>query len=166
MTKTLVKDVMINKDKIITCNESEKLKKAVDNMWFYEVGSVIITNKENEFIGIMTNTDVLTSFSNGVDIETIISEKSDLLSKKFSFCQETNTLEEAGNILKENKTHHMLVQNDKKEITGLVSSLDLLNSKDTCNVSMGKYLFKFLQFIAVSGISFVLGYQFEKKFKK
>jgi len=121
-----VKYFMIPYSKIVTCDISTNIEQVTSILLSKGVGSIIVTKKNvsNHLIatGIITKTDLLISFLQKKGSSATASE---VMSTNVILCHEEDEREKAAQIMIDFNVHHILVQNDKKEIVGITSSLDL-----------------------------------------
>lgn len=129
---------MIPRNKVITCDEKTTIEQANGIILKNKIGSILVTrvseDKKNFVVGIITKTDLLKAYITGEQGSKLL--VSDYMTKSFYTCDEEVELDYLAQELSSKKIHHVVILNEKKELTGLASSLDLakeisLEAKDT-----------------------------------
>lgn len=122
-----VNRIMVKAEDLVTIDSSKTVFDAITKMSEKNVGSILI--KENDKItGILTNKDVMESIvkdkSSAFDMNLSEFITSDLIS-----VSENDEVNNAIKVLKNAKTHHLMVHNDKSEIIGIFSSYDIVRER-------------------------------------
>ena len=119
----------------ITLNENSTLRDALQIMQEYKIGGIPVVNEDNKLVGIITNRD-LRFQDNLTRSVTEIMTKENLVT-----ASEGITLEEAEDILQENKIEKLPIISDNNDLIGLITYRDILKRKDkpnACKDEMGR----------------------------
>lgn len=129
---------MIPRNKVLTCDEKTTIDQANATILKNKIGSILVTktleDKKTSVIGIVTKTDLLKAYLTGEQGSKLI--VGDYMTKSFITSNEEVELEYIAQELSSKKIHHVIIVNEKKELTGLASSLDIakeisIEAKDT-----------------------------------
>ena len=120
MAHTFVKDVM--KTDLVTIDASESIKEAANMMDQKNVGCVIVT-KENQPIGILTERDFVKRIAS--KDTPLTSPLSDVMSSPLISIAPDETVWEAAQLMKSKNIHKLPIQ-EGNEITGIVTTTDLV----------------------------------------
>ena len=115
-----VEDVMIKN--VITVEESASIKNAAKKMSEANVGSILVT-KNNEPIGIITETDFVRRYAAmGVSLSNMVE---DIMTLSLITINPNDTIWEAAESMKTHNIHKLPVIKDKK-IVGIITNSDLV----------------------------------------
>lgn len=118
---------MVPYNKMVTCDANSTLEQVIRIILSKNVGSVVTTrlNENNQRIvgGIITKTDLLLASIELKDIKKTLA--SEIMSRNVIVCNENDEREEVAQVMVNLSVHHVLIQNDHKEVVGITSSLDL-----------------------------------------
>lgn len=111
---------------IYHCEKKDSIKDVVKGMAFNNIGCVVIMDQKKP-IGIFTERDMLKRVY--LKITDIEKQKIDTVMTPNPVCvQDTTSLKTVLEGMKEGRFRHMVVVNDKKEATGVISIKDVLGA--------------------------------------
>ena len=116
-----VKDIMTKY--LITCENDSSIHQISQKMKEFDIGFMIITNK-NKIEGIITDRDIVIEMIANYDHKI-----SDYIQKNIQTIDENNTIENALKIMKDKKIKRLLVTNQAKAV-GVLSISDILNKTE------------------------------------
>lgn len=122
-----VSGFMIPAEKVATCGQTDTIKQAMDAMLEKKVGSVVVlvgrlTGAYKVPVGIVTETDFVFAYSQGVTLDHTVKE---IMSKNVQTCDINLSRDGAAALLERNKTHHAIVVDGNNHFQGLISSWDI-----------------------------------------
>lgn len=107
-----------------TISPEDKLEKAAKIMEEKKIGSLVVT-KNNEIIGIVTESDFLKALAQGLD--PLKASVRDVMSKPVVTCPPDMTLKELSALMRNREIKHIPVV-ESNRLVGIVSSRDLISS--------------------------------------
>ena len=112
--------------------DNKTIEQAIDLMNEKEVSGLLVVNSHSNLIGILTERDVL--------FEPINSKKlvSELMTKDVISSNENTSLDEAKDILKNQRIEKLPLVDDKNQVVGLYTTQDILNIENFPNASKDK----------------------------
>lgn len=113
------------KNKIVISPTDATVKDIANLMKKHDIGSVIITDAEDErnAVGIITERDIVWKIiAKGKSYDTYSEE---IMSKPIRVIRIDTTLEDASNIMRKYDIKRLPVVNSKKELVGIVSETDI-----------------------------------------
>jgi CBS domain-containing protein len=116
---------MIPAAKVATCSPTDKIRKALETMLDRKVSCIVVVVKGTYTvpIGLVTKTDVLGAYQQGLTVEHQVLE---IMTKDFQTCYMTDSRDQAASILERNKCHHALVIDQvSNHFMGIISSWDI-----------------------------------------
>ena len=113
-------------------SHDKSIEEAIDLMNEKEVSGLLVVDSDSKLTGILTERDVL--------FEPINSNKlvSELMTKDVISSNENTSLDEAKDILKNQRIEKLPLVDDKNQITGLYTTQDILNIENFPNASKDK----------------------------
>ena len=113
-------------------SHDKSIEEAIDLMNEKEVSGLLVVDSDSKLTGILTERDVL--------FESINSKKlvSELMTKDVISSNENTSLDEAKDILKNQRIEKLPLVDDKNQITGLYTTQDILNIENFPNASKDK----------------------------
>ena len=132
--KATVGDVMIVGKQIPQVLAGTSARKAIQEIDHKNVGFVLVTDKKNKLLGILTDGDVRRLISNGIpfDGKTI----DDLMTRKPKTIDETASLAETIEHMQKDEITALAVINKKKELKGYLHMHDILGRGGSINISL------------------------------
>ena len=121
--KILVKDIM--KKSLITVFDDSNIKECAKLMKENEISSVIVINRKHKLIGVVTKTDLVSTFL--VKSEASL-EVSDVMSKKIIAVSPEDSIFEVESVLFNNKISRVIVSKNKIPL-GVISYRDFIPAK-------------------------------------
>jgi CBS domain-containing protein len=131
----IVGGFMVPAEKVATCLPTDTIKQAMDTMLEKKVGSVVVLSMTNAYhmqvgmtnayhmpVGIVTNTDFVSAYKQGLTLDHAVKE---IMSKNLQTCDINLSIDGAAALLERNKTHHAIVVDGNKHFQGLISSWDI-----------------------------------------
>ena len=105
-------------------HQDETIGKALDIMNEKEVSGLLVVNSESKLVGILTERDVL--FESAASIKLV----KELMTKDVITSTPGTTMDEAKDILKNNRIEKLPLIDDKQKIHGLFTTQDILNMEN------------------------------------
>ena len=121
--KILVKDIM--KKSLITVFDDSNIKECAKLMKENEISSIIVINRKHKLIGVVTKTDLVSTFL--VKSEASL-EVSDVMSKKIIAVSPEDSIFEVESVLFNNKISRVIVSKNKIPL-GVISYRDFIPAK-------------------------------------
>lgn len=121
----------------VTLRENATVKDALDLMKKFSIGGIPIVNGENKLIGILTNRDL--RFETGMDRPV----RDIMTSENLITAPEGTTLEQARDILMQNKIEKLPVIRKDGVLAGLITFRDIMKVQDypnSCKDSLGRLM--------------------------
>ena len=120
MSQTSVERYM--NQRLVTVNVKTTAKDIAKLMDQNNVSSVLITDDNNEIIGIFTERDMVKIISRNIQPDKIIA-----ISPPLIYIDKDKSVEEASETLMKNKVRHLLIRDPtSKEIVGIMTNTDLV----------------------------------------
>lgn len=119
----------------ITLEENATLHDALRIMKEYKIGGIPVVDSDNKLSGIITNRDLRFQDDLGRSVTSIMTKKG------LVTASEGITLEEAEEILKQNKIEKLPIVSKENDLIGLVTYRDILKRRDkpfACKDSLGR----------------------------
>ena len=113
-------------------NDNQSISTAFEIMNDKEVSGLLVVNSESKLVGILTERDVLFESPNS---DKLVNE---LMTKDVVTSKPNTTVSEAKEILKNNRIEKLPLIDDDKNIHGLFSSQDILNTENYPDASKDK----------------------------
>ena len=113
-------------------NDNQTISTAFEIMNDKEVSGLLVVNSESKLVGILTERDVLFESPNS---DKLVSE---LMTKDVVTSKPNTTVSEAKEILKNNRIEKLPLIDDNRNIHGLFSTQDILNTENYPNASKDK----------------------------
>ena len=111
---------------VVTVNRDMTVAKAAQSMRGRHVGALLVTNKENIAIGIITDRD-LTLDVLAVGGDPIASKVNDLMSTPLVCCQEDDSVSDAIRVMRKNGIRRLPVVNDEQHASGIFTLDDAVD---------------------------------------
>lgn len=111
--------------KVLSINENKDVGEAVALMNVEKVGSLLVKDDSDSYIGIMTERDLLTHLGTCSD-DLCKYKVKEIMSKDLICGAPDDTIDRAINVMAENSIRHLPVVS-KKEIVGIISMKDIVN---------------------------------------
>ena len=116
----------------ITLEDEAKVGDALSIMQEHSIGGIPIINKENKLVGIVTNRDLRFEKDLNLPIKKIMTVDNIIIT-------EITDLENAEQILQENKIEKLPVVNKKNELVGLITFKDIIKNRMRPNACKDRY---------------------------
>ena len=113
-------------------NDNQSISTAFEIMDDKEVSGLLVVNSESKLVGILTERDVLFESPNS---DKLVNE---LMTKDVVTSKPNTTVSEAKEILKNNRIEKLPLIDDNRNIHGLFSTQDILNTENYPNASKDK----------------------------
>ncbi|MGV8056752.1 MAG: SIS domain-containing protein [Smithellaceae bacterium] len=132
--KSTVGDVMIVGKQIPRVLAGTSVRKAIQEIDHKNVGFVLVTDKKNKLLGILTDGDLRRLISNGIpfDEKTI----DDLMTRNPKTIDETASLAETIEHMQKDEITALAVINKEKELKGYLHMHDILGRGGSINISL------------------------------
>ncbi len=132
--KATVHDVMIVGRQIPQVLAGTDARKAIQEIDHKNVGFVLVTDKKNKLLGILTDGDVRRLISKGIPFEGKTID--DLMTRKPKTIDETASLAETIEHMQKDEITALAVINKKKELKGYLHMHDILGRGGSINISL------------------------------
>lgn len=111
-------------------SDDTTLKQAAIEMKKHDFGFLPIRH-DGEIVGVVTDRDlVIRALANGLDYST--ASLKEVMTKELYYCNEEDDIKQVAEIMSKKKVNRLVVYNDKKELTGIISAGDVARKcKDT-----------------------------------
>ena len=125
----LIKDILKIKDGFVySVNENEQICKVLDAFVEKKIGSCMVEDSNNKFIGIMTEKDAIKCFRNvqkfsDIKVKDIMTQYEDVI-----IASEDDNIQYAMSIMTENRIKHLPVMKDANVI-GVISIGDIVKAQ-------------------------------------
>ncbi|MHA2503097.1 MAG: CBS domain-containing protein [Candidatus Kariarchaeaceae archaeon] len=118
---------MVPRDHLITLNEDATVLGAMEVLVTNRIGSIVVFNEDLP-TGIVTSKDLMQNIiiKKAEGLQTPLSE---VMSMKLLSINEKQKIEYAIAKMEEYKVHHIIVKDKDGQITGLISSFDIVREK-------------------------------------
>lgn len=108
--------------KVFSCFDDSPIDRALTLMLTEKVSSVVVINRESQAVGIITKTDLASSYQLGLDLQQPASE---IMSKELYTVRETDSRDTVAALFHAKHINHAVVLNSEGIFVGLVSSWDV-----------------------------------------
>jgi len=134
-----VKELLTNKQDIVTTSESVTMLAAIKIMCDARVGALLVVNEKGDTVGIITERDVLRFCANrSTELDkTAISE---IMTKDMCVATQETPIDDIMGIMTEKKFRHMPVVETDGQVIGMLSIGDLVKAKLEQTAVEAKYL--------------------------
>lgn len=132
--KDTVGDAMVTGDKIPRVLSKTKAIEAIGEIDRWNVGFVLITDKKNQLLGILTDGDVRRIVSKGISLADL--KIDDIMTRKPKTIDEKTSLAETVELMQKKEITSLAVVNDKKKLKGYVHLHDILGRGGSVNISL------------------------------
>lgn len=129
-----VGDAMIAGKKIPKVLAGTSARKAIEEINRKNVGFVLITDKKNKLLGILTDGDVRRMISNGISFEG--KSINEIMTRDPKTIGEKTFLAQAMEMMQKREITSFAVVNEKKELKGYVHLHDILGRGGSVNISL------------------------------
>eukprot|EP01080_Neovahlkampfia_damariscottae_P003326 gene3326-5765_t len=135
----LVTAVMVPWEKVVCCLDKEELEGVASLILNHKISSVVVVNPEkSKVLGIMTKTDLINAFLMRISPNKSVGK---LMSSTVVYAHEKDGRDKVGQMMLDNEVHQIIIQNDKKEPVGLVTSMDIVrNLVEESKMELGRLL--------------------------
>jgi len=119
----LVKDAM-NKD-VKTIGENDNVRNAAERMVNNRIGSLVVLSQSGELLGLLTERDILRDVvARGESSDEI--KVGEVMTKNIIVISPEATLEDAANVMTENRIKKLPVVDQEGHLIGIVTASDLI----------------------------------------
>lgn len=132
--KETVGEVMITGGKIPQIHSGVPARKAIQEIDRKNVGFVLITDKKNKLLGILTDGDVRRIIGKGISIEGKIIDE--LMTRNPKTISENVSLAQTMEFMQKQEITSFAVVNEKKELKGYIHLHDILGRGGSVNISL------------------------------
>lgn len=122
-----VKHLMEKNIVLITDKLEDDFYQCASKMDNLQIGSIIITDKNNNLSGIITRTDLVKSYANVFGGKYVVK---DFMNKKLVTCRKTDSIRFALDLINQNKVSRLVVTDENGYPIGLISTNTLLTHSD------------------------------------
>ena len=124
-TTMKVANFMVPRNKVVTCGPDDSLETAIQLMLEHVVGSVIVmpTGLDQKPVGIVTKTDLIRGWSNGLDAKKDTVQA--VMGTKYETVLDTSPVGLAAEHFEKTKHRHAFVIDANDNFVGIVTSYDI-----------------------------------------
>ncbi|GAX17572.1 hypothetical protein FisN_18Hh223 [Fistulifera solaris] len=108
--------------KVFSCFDDSPIDRALTLMLNEKISSVVVINRENQAVGIVTKTDLASSYHRGIDLQQPVSQ---IMSSELYTVRETDSRDTVADLFQKKHINHAVVLNNEGIFVGLVSSWDV-----------------------------------------
>jgi CBS domain-containing protein len=108
--------------KVFSCFDDSPIDRALTLMLTEKVSSIVVINRENQAVGIVTKTDLASSYHRGIDVQQPVSQ---IMSSELYTVRETDSRDTVADLFQKKRINHAVVLNSEGIFVGLVSSWDV-----------------------------------------
>jgi len=119
----LVNDIM--SFPVITGSEDESIKSIALKMKKHEVGGIVITDKENRPIGVITERDIVRRLLAGSKHTLFFTKAKHVMTKPVLTITKDKKLEDAARYMADNKVKRLCVVDENKKLIGIITEEDI-----------------------------------------
>ncbi|MEM3227641.1 MAG: CBS domain-containing protein [Candidatus Micrarchaeaceae archaeon] len=119
----LVNDIMSSP--VVTAKEDESIRSIATKMKKYEIGSVVIVDKDNIPIGIITERDIVRRLLAGSKHTLFFTKAKHAMSRPVFTITKEKKLEEAARYMANNKIKKLCVVDENKKLIGIITEEDI-----------------------------------------
>lgn len=106
-----------------TIHHTSSMEQAAEKMQEYNIGSIIITDTEDEYLGILTASDCIDAIAD--DIDTAAATVHEYLTTKIATTTVGDTVQNVAETMMSNQIHHVPVVDDENAVIGIVTTTDI-----------------------------------------
>ncbi|MFH0711216.1 MAG: CBS domain-containing protein [Candidatus Aenigmatarchaeota archaeon] len=117
-----VKDFM--KRNILFIHPDDSIRNASKMMTKYEIGSVLVLNKEKKLLGILTKKDIVRAAAEGRDLDKLLSKS--IMSKGIVFVKPDDSLEDAADLMIDHRITKLPIEDEDGNLIGIITSSDIV----------------------------------------
>ena len=122
-----VKDFMTSAVEFV--HPEDPIDKAAQKMTRSNVGSLPVINDEQKTVGIITDRDITTRVVS-IGLDPTKTKVIKAMTRDPLFCSESDDIQTAGSMMKDNQVRRLLVKNDTGNFVGILSLGDLALNSD------------------------------------
>jgi CBS domain-containing protein len=142
---TTVSDILSTKgSKVLSIHPDATVIQAALRMNEHRVGSLVVTDADDQIVGMFTERDVLTRVV-GEHRDPATTLVSDVMTTEVACCRPETSIDEARSAMKNRRIRHMPVIDDNQHVHGLISIGDLnahlANSQEQTIHLLQEYLY-------------------------
>lgn len=140
-----VKDILkVKGSKVYTISENATLMAATGKFFSNKIGSLIVVNDNDEFVGIISPNDILKAIHEGCTENCALQKVHQVMTRNVICASEEDTIDYIEAIMTENRVRHIPIM-DKKELKGLVSIGDVVSAQIKSREVENKYLIDYIE---------------------
>jgi len=122
-----VKDLMTSAVEFV--HPEDPIDKAAQKMTRSNVGSLPVINDKHDAVGLITDRDITTRVVS-IGLDPTKTKVIKAMTQDLYFCKESDDIQNAANIMKDNQVRRLLVKNDEGDFTGVISLGDIALNSD------------------------------------
>ncbi len=119
----LVSDIMSSP--VVTAREDESVKSIAAKMKAHEVGGIVVVDKSNAPIGMITERDIVRRLLAGTKRTLFFAKARHVMSKPLLTITKEKKLEEAARYMADNKIKRLCVVDGNKKLIGIITESDI-----------------------------------------
>eukprot|EP01080_Neovahlkampfia_damariscottae_P001417 gene1417-12037_t len=118
-------DIMTPFNVMITCTPTTAVSMATSLMLIKRIGSMLVA-ENNVYFGFITKNDLLEAYN--LRLDPFRTTLADIMKKDYEICYlgEYDNVELVAQTFKDKKIHHVLIKNSIGNVTGVISTFDLV----------------------------------------
>ncbi|MDY0389808.1 CBS domain-containing protein [Desulfobulbus oligotrophicus] len=140
-----IKDILkVKGSKVYTVSEDATLMAATAKFFSNKIGSLVVLNDSNEFVGIISPNDILKAIHEGCTENCALQKVKEVMTKNVICASDEDTVDYIQAVMTENRVRHIPIM-DKKEVIGLISIGDVVNAQISKREVENKYLIDYIE---------------------
>lgn len=112
---------------VVTSRENESIRGIATKMQRFRVGSVVVVNKSNEPIGIITQGDIVRRLVTKKRM-LLFSQAKHIMSRPVLTIRKDEKIEDAAKAMAERKVKRLCVVDENKKLIGVITDNDIMRS--------------------------------------
>ena len=113
---------MVPADKIVTCTEWDPISTVIDGVIDNNISAVVVLNEENEPSGIVTKTDLVSAYKQGIPLAQKVGV---IMATNLITLPHTTNRDDAAKLFEQNLNHHAIIVNERNKFVGVISTWDI-----------------------------------------
>jgi CBS domain-containing protein len=140
-----VKDILkVKGSKVYTISENATLMSATAKFFSNKIGSLVVVNDLDEFVGIISPNDILKAIHEGCTENCALQKVHEVMTKNVICASEEDTLDYIQAVMTENRVRHIPIM-DKNALKGLISIGDVVNAQISKRDVENRYLIDYIE---------------------
>jgi CBS domain-containing protein len=140
-----VKDILkVKGTKVYTISESSTLMAATAKFFSNKIGSLVVVDDKDEFIGIISPNDILKAVHEGCTENCALQRVGEVMTRNVICASEDDSIDYIQAVMTENRIRHIPIM-DRKDLKGLISIGDVVNAQISSRDVENRYLIDYIE---------------------